>query len=311
MLMIDERPVRNSVLVISRTIASKRCASTAINVGSSSRAAGVGPAAPAPACGALVGTCSGIVELQSVVAELADVRAPAGVDDDRRLRLDHERRAGDRCVPGASRAAEVHRDLDLAELAGRRRRGAHGAVCAEPGAASAASGGLAVLAVTRPFHWLSSIFCPGSRTAKIRSCASWKLSIRRASAARPRRRRRRAGSTGPTPGRRSAPRRSSAGCTSPASPGGSSDSNARMRSRSARSVSRDAVEVELLRVGHVRRGHLADDVRVLSAERREHAGGARDQHLAAAELARDRGDRQARPRRRRRRASSRAGRRPR
>src|SRR5882672_10605373 len=92
MLMIDERPVRNSVLVISRTIASKRCASTATSVGSSWRAAGeLGRAAVSGAASA----GSGILELQSVVAQFADVGGPSGIHDDRRLRLDHERGAGD------------------------------------------------------------------------------------------------------------------------------------------------------------------------------------------------------------------------
>src|ERR1700759_3076862 len=108
MLMIDERPVRNSVLVISRTIASKRCASTAISVGSSSRAAG------APA-GSLAAAGSDIVQLQSVVAELADVRRPTGIYDDRRLGLDHERRAGD-ARAWLDLLTKVHVELDLAEL---------------------------------------------------------------------------------------------------------------------------------------------------------------------------------------------------
>src|ERR1700760_2399841 len=130
MLMIDERPVRNSVLVISRTIASKRCASTAISVGSSSRAAGMADVAGATAGSRAAG--SGIVELQSVVAELADVRCPAGVDDDRRLRLDHEGRPDD-ARARLDLLAEVHVELHLAELgevrdATRRERIAGGAV---------------------------------------------------------------------------------------------------------------------------------------------------------------------------------------
>src|SRR5882672_3080519 len=96
MLMIDERPVRNSVLVISRTIASKRCARTATSVGSSCRAAGeVGRAAVSRAVSGAVSAESAILELQSVVAQFAHVGRPSGIHDDRRLRLDHERGAGD------------------------------------------------------------------------------------------------------------------------------------------------------------------------------------------------------------------------
>ena len=201
MLMIEERPVRNSVLVISRTIASKRCARTAISVGSR------GPLPPRGRSARLPDP--GSSELQSVVAELADVGGPAGVDDDRRLRLDHERRplgdgAGARARRRGASASRPRRCPARKPRAGavaRARPAARRRSLPPPASWWRRS--------TRPFHWLSSIFCPGSRTAKIRSWASWKLSIRASREACPAHLRLRAGSGHPRPGRRSAPRRSS------------------------------------------------------------------------------------------------------
>ena len=283
MLRIEERPVRKRVLVISRTIASKRCAST----GEQGR---VDEAVLLHALG-LRGFRSWVIRAPICSCRLGHVSRPARVDHDGRLRLDHDRRPlGD----GARAPCAAPRWIGTSTSPRSGMKARPGAVAPRPSRRrerrSLPTAGFLVATTTRPFHWLSSIFCPGSRTAKIRSWASWKLSIRASSEAS-------SGTPSPASGIGDVPDLVGVARLDVVAAAGLAVEAGRQLLLELRHPPaqvgdrrRHTLEVEVLRVRRMRSGDLADDVAVLAAEGREDARGLRDQHLAAAELAGDRED---------------------
>ena len=210
MLRTAERPVRNSVLVISRTMPSKRLASTASTAGA------VDARRARPPWSAHAS------DLQQVVAEggHASARMP-GVDDDRGRRLDDRRARRSRRPAGIASNSVDRRSRPAARRGSAQSlaqpRGAGGRSRREP-----RRGGFGGRTRhSRAVQLRISTARPGSLTANTRSCVAWKLVDEGRDVVRRRRSRRLGSGDLQLPGlvRRSAPRRTQSIARSSPPPG--------------------------------------------------------------------------------------------
>ena len=165
MFRTAERPVRRSVFSISRTIESSRFAITASVTGSKELIARA-PLRQRRALGPLRR------ELEQVVPVLRDEGARPWVDDDRRRRLAQNRGPLD---PGSGKESRPSwRGTVASPVSLKYASPSTSASRRSAGSSRGRSAGLSSTAVARTFQSRHSRYCPGSRTAKMRSCVAWK-----------------------------------------------------------------------------------------------------------------------------------------